>query len=440
MTNYYPNRAKYIAIAKEGTRGTENTTPTIYLPVTDDSNLDYKLNLLPDGLNRGIQAQFAPAAGRLDGTGKLAGKVEAGTIGDIIYALLGTQTQTEQSVITISDSNKYLDFNIGGSELTATIATGSYPIGTVQTGAGTLCKAIYDAIVAAEATGTYTVTYSRTTRLFTVTRSAGTLELMWATGTHGSGGTDTHVGTTLGYSDTADDTGALSYAGDSQVTFSMKHAFTRGTDIQLPTYSVHFARGVSTKAYLMSAVKMLTLDMPNDAEMMWDADMLFKSEGTSSASLSPSWSDPVPLVFNQAGITLDAVSNTTDIGNLQLVIDNGSAPLKLLNGSQQCADILALGPLLISGSMIVYFTSETQRAKFLANTAVALEITVTGSLIGGAVYNKLVITLPEIHYNAFDYGNQDGVLAAACTFNAFYKPTSTKAIEIDLYNSNIASY
>ena len=116
---------------------------------------------------------------------------------------------------TVGATNNKLNFNIGAGELTATIASATYEMGAIQTAAGTLCKAIYDAIHAAEAVGTYTVTHSTATGLTTITRSAGTFEILWKTGTNGSDGDDKHIGTLIGYSDAADDTGATTYAADT---------------------------------------------------------------------------------------------------------------------------------------------------------------------------------------------------------------------------------
>jgi hypothetical protein len=113
----------------------------------------------------------------------------------------------------VDATNNKLDFDIGGSELTATIGSATYTdMGDTQADAGSLCKAIYDAIVAAEAVGTYTVVHDGAK--MTITRSAGELNLLWKTGTNGADGTDVHIGTLVGYSDLADDTGALTYTAD----------------------------------------------------------------------------------------------------------------------------------------------------------------------------------------------------------------------------------
>ena len=121
---------------------------------------------------------------------------------------------------TVNATNNKLNFNIGAGELTATIASATYLMGTNQTTAGSLCKAIYDAIHAAEAAGTYTVTFNGSNVV--IARSAGTFQMLWKTGTNGADGTDTHIGSLIGFSDAADDTGALSYTADTIVY----HPFT----------------------------------------------------------------------------------------------------------------------------------------------------------------------------------------------------------------------
>lgn len=439
-------RSKYLALAKETVRGTQEVSSLVYMPITTDSELDYALNHIPDDLSRGVAVDFAPAAGRLVGQGKIKGNVESTTIGHLLNSLFGTVTSTEQAVVTISSTNKYLDFNIGAAELVATVAEGSYKIGLTQADTGTLCKAIYDAIHAAEAVGTYTVTYSRSTKKFTVTRSTGTFQIMWKTGTHGADGTDTHIGTTLGFSDAANSTGALTYTGATAVEYCFKHTFTRGIGVQNPAYTMHLVRALTgltstpaERAYITSVCKALKLEIPVDAKVMFDADFLFKKEEASTAVLSPSWSTPAPFVFNQATVSINSVANTTEVGAFSLNIDNGSSSMNLLDGNQYANDILTQGKMLISGNFGLVFESLTQREAFLANTAVDLSIRLRGAQISGSFYHQLDIAMPGCHYNAFPFGDQGGLLAANAAFNAFYKPASGYAISVDLYNQD-ASY
>jgi len=101
----------------------------------------------------------------------------------------------------IDANNKYIDYDEGGAELTATLILGTY---TAQTLATEIARAL-NAIPSL----TYTAAYNETTAKFTIAAS-GNFTLRWNTGTHKA----TDVSDTIGFSDAADDTGAATYTGD----------------------------------------------------------------------------------------------------------------------------------------------------------------------------------------------------------------------------------
>lgn len=105
--------------------------------------------------------------------------------------------------VIITGANDKIDFKEsgGGSELTATIAAGTY------TAAG-LAAAIKTAMDAAGASN-YTATMSSTTGLWTIASDGIYLSLLWLTGTNAA----TSVGSSIGFDVTADDTGSVSYVG-----------------------------------------------------------------------------------------------------------------------------------------------------------------------------------------------------------------------------------
>ena len=115
--------------------------------------------------------------------------------------------------MTITDTNKYIDYNEGGASSTVTLTTKTYK------DPHELADHIAT-VLDADATATITCTYSDSTGKYTITSDGATFELEWKTGTNGADETDTHVGTLLGFADTADDTGATSYTSDSAVDWS----------------------------------------------------------------------------------------------------------------------------------------------------------------------------------------------------------------------------
>jgi hypothetical protein len=103
----------------------------------------------------------------------------------------------------VTDSNKYVDFDEGGAELTGTLVLGTY-------NGLTYAAAIATAMNAAPGKAlTYAGAYNETTSKFTI--SAGSnFTIRWNTGTHKA----TDISDTAGYSDAANDSGAASYTSD----------------------------------------------------------------------------------------------------------------------------------------------------------------------------------------------------------------------------------
>jgi hypothetical protein len=222
-------------------------------------------------------------------------------------------------------------------------------------------------------------------------------------------------------------------------TSAYKHTFNKLNAVEHPSFTFHFERMLSKKQYSMSVIKSITFTKVVDGKLTCDADILFKTEEVGGFALSPIWTDPKPFMFYQCKVKFDGVDNLTDVKDWTLTIDNGSVAQRVLSTSQDVKNILTFAKLLISGTMNIYFADEVQRNKFLANTSVGLDFELTGDLIEGSYYNKLLLSLPEIHYTAFPFGNLDGLLGASVSFNAYYKVASAKSVQVELTNP-IVSY
>jgi len=219
-----------------------------------------------------------------------------------------------------------------------------------------------------------------------------------------------------------------------------RHIFTRSPlDIRMPSYTFHIYRGLGAKRYPLSVVKSITLNGAVDGKLTLEAEVLFKTEEASDFDFSTvSWEDPKPFMFYHTKVYFDDVLDE-NVKDWSITIDNGSVVQRALIGSQDIKDIVTFAKLLVNGTMNIYFESEAQRNKFLSNSAVSLKIELIGSELEGGINRKLVITLPEIHYTAFPFGDLDGLLGASVSFNAYYKLTAGKTIEIELVNM-VSSY
>jgi len=104
--------------------------------------------------------------------------------------------------------NDDLDFTEGTSgDATASLTAGNYATGAL------LAAEIETQMDTAATDNTYTVSYSSSTKKFTIARDTGsaTIGLEWSTGANAA----TSVGDDLGFDTAADDTGATSYEGDA---------------------------------------------------------------------------------------------------------------------------------------------------------------------------------------------------------------------------------
>lgn len=429
-------QSQRFGLAKESVRGTAESAPTKWYPTRGIPDLPFDLALLEDMGIRGAKAKYAPIPGTKKGEGKIPLFFDPQLLGEAYYGLLGTVASAEDSEITIGATNNKLNFNIGAGELTATIASASYPIGTADTQAGTLCDAIQSAIVAAEGTGTYTVTYSRTTKLFTITRSAGTFQILWKTGTDGSDGTGNTIGSTLGYSEAADDTGGLTYAGDSQVEYSFSHTFTEQTGIQPIAYTFFQDRSLGVLKYNRGCFKSLSFKGSVDGLVEVEAEVLYENEAAGSIG-SPSFPTQRYQSFQHVDFKIAGTSNT-DVKEWDLKIDNGAKALRTLALSQVLTDIVAPDKISVSGGFTIYFQSTTERDKFLAGSTTAVRVLSQGDAIYGSTKWKNDIVLYDCRYDAFAYGEDEGLLAAKATFQAYYSTSDSKTLQIVTTNQDVS--
>ena len=217
-----------------------------------------------------------------------------------------------------------------------------------------------------------------------------------------------------------------------------KHVFTRETEVLLPSYTIALYRGLNAKKYPLGIVKSMAFTGAVDGKLIADCEVLFKTEEAYESPATPTWEDPKPFMFFQTDFKI-AGSSDTNVKDWTLTIDNGSVAQRTLNQSQDVKEILSFAKMLISGTFNIFLENETERTKFLDNTSTSLEIVLTGGLIGGENYHKLDIIIPQVHYSAYPFGNLDGLLGVAVSFNGYYKLADTKSLQIELTN-NIVSY
>ena len=244
--------------AKENALGTV-TPPTKfrrYIPPFD-FNTD-KTPIISEAISgvADLKKKWAEGPALLKG-GKMKYEVEPeGGIEEDLMAIFGVDTLTEVATFTVVahtvftvvlSTNDSIDFVEGaGAQCHATLTPGNYT-------AYKLCAEIKTQLETANGTAvTYTVTFSPTTKKFTITPSASTVTLLWLTGTNNAKGAYALVG--WGHTDT-DAAGVQTSTGT--VTFVASNdaiPFIEGAGLEKTAY-------LTAGTYIMGASSAIALSL-----------------------------------------------------------------------------------------------------------------------------------------------------------------------------------
>jgi hypothetical protein len=221
-------------LVKDGTNG--YSIRNVASISTDDLTVNFNLANAPaSGVNLGKANFFSPAAsGHPSFSAWMytanAGAVQAiagcRTSGITMTMAAGQQAEVEFSYtgsayyfnpIIITSANKYLDITDDTGTVVATLTEQVYASPhDLADEIATKCTAAS----AGSGSDTITCTYSNSTGKFTIVSDASPFSILWKTGTHGADNADDHVGTTIGFSDSADDSGAQTYTSDAAISFA----------------------------------------------------------------------------------------------------------------------------------------------------------------------------------------------------------------------------
>lgn len=439
MTVANPIEVRQLALAKESVRGTAVAAPTSFISLTKDSEIAFTTALSEDPALRGVNARFPSFPGIQEAAGTLKTPVRAQNMGEFLHMLFGTATSDveQASFVVTTGSNDTIDFNIGAGNLVATIAAGTYVAGTNQTTNPSLCKAVYDAIVAAEGVGTYTVSFNTTTGFFTITRSAGTFQMKFLTGPN----TAKTAAGLLGFA-TVDQTGAITYTSSVVQNPPFKHLFTQGQVTQLPSYTFYANRGtnVTKKQYNLGSMNKLKFSGSHDGPVEIEASIMAQQEATYGGAWSPTYSESGVLMFSDTTVKFaGSAPSVPDVKAWSVEYDPGLKPYRPLSQTQYPQDFLAAGPFMAQGDMTLYFMDEVERAKFLAVTQTSLEFIAAGAVVaGGTVKYTVDLLFPSVEYEAFPFGDEDGFLGAKIKWRARYSTGSTTVATAFVINKKVS--
>jgi hypothetical protein len=341
----------------------------------------------------------------------------------IIKHAMGGAATAETASFVVAASNDTIDFNIGAGALVATVAASTYTTAD-------LCTAIDTALSTADATGTYTVSFSTVTNKFTIARSEGTLNILWNNGANVS----QTIAALIGYSTAANDTGAISYAADTAVVPVYTSTFTIADD--LPTgLTIEVDRDQT--AFIAEGCKVNTMSMAFEVGGLVKSTFGIVAEDMNTGAVTSSTLPTAPyILFSQGAITYNSASINVIGGSLS--INNNLKTDRRFIGSRVISEPTRNGKLEVNGSLTLEFVDTTQYDDFVAGTARAVALTFTGatnSIKTGQAYS-MTITLPQIRVTGAPIkADNAGPLTVEVPFKAYATDGSTREMSIALKNT-----
>lgn len=218
-------------------------------------------------------------------------------------------------------------------------------------------------------------------------------------------------------------------------TTAYKHTFTPDNTLLLPTYTLFLDRGLNILKYDFGSVAQIKLSSVPDGFVAMEVEVMFQAE-VAGAIGSPTYTESEEFSFQHITFKIAGASNT-EVKSWECSLLNGLFAKRTFTQSQDIGDFVAVNQSA-SGSFIIYFTDVVERDKFLAGTTSSIQILVEGDTIESPYKYTLDLTLDEIQYKAFPYGEQDGLLAASVTWEAFYNNANTRLYKVDLINTKTA--
>ena len=320
----------------------------------------------------------------------------------LLKMALGQVSSVEVASFTVtSSSNDKIDFTEdGGAEVTATLTAGTYKMGTTSATAGTLCALIKTQMEAVNGASTYTVTYSMTTKLLTITKSSGVFVLKWATGTNAATAADT----LLGFA--ADTASAIAATAPTATEIVWDHTLT---PLDAITYGLSAGMTAQVKLadgkvfdILDSVVDMLKLSYKPNQELWIDAECEARTLAASVATMASLTEETVsPFLYSQLAFTIGGVAhelsgldvNYSNNYKKDLFVNSANRSKFPRNGFREVGGTFTMD-LADSRAYAVYdaFLTGTQPALVATYTAAA-------SSIKTSFAYTLTHTLPKVQYN-----------------------------------------
>ncbi len=302
---------------------------------------------------------------------------------------------------------------------------------------GTLCAEIKTQMEAV-GTGTFTITFSNSTKLITIAIAGvpTTVQCLWKTGAvHGSVNADDHIGTLIGFDDTADSTDATSNVATIAVATAFSHVFNL-TDTLPAGLTVEIDRDITAFTAEGCKINTLKFDVSNTGFLVCTVGFIGEYVSTGTAT-DPTGKFPTAdlIVFSEGKFEWGAGSEAfITVGSItlnnMLSTDRRFVGLRIIKEPHRTAKIEVTGNVTTefeTSALYDDFRDAQERAvKFLfegeiinATQKYTFQIDCANSRLTGGV--------PKV--------DNEGVVHIEAPFKAYAADADTREMSITLVNT-----
>lgn len=176
--------------------------------------------------------------------------------------------------------------------------------------------------------------------------------------------------------------------------------------------------GTSFYDYVGLVPSKLSYKIPKDSVIDFSASFIGQNELTGT-NVNGTYGTFQPFTSGaNAQVQLDGTVNS-DVTNISIDVENGAKTIFGI-GTNNTMQSAVYGAVKVSGQFDIVFNDESQRAKFLAKTQVALKAIMTGATLFGTAKAETSIVLPKVEYSGVPFGDMDGAIGATVAFMASY--------------------
>ncbi|MFH1423096.1 MAG: phage tail tube protein [Planctomycetota bacterium] len=297
---------------------------------------------------------------------------------------------------------------------------------------GSLCAHL-KTILEAAGEGTYTVTFSNSTKklIIAVAGSASAVQFLWKTGTHGSDGSNDSMVALLGFTAGADGANGASDISDTAVVTLFDSTFT--LENELPTgLSIEVDRDQTAFTGEGCKINTMNFSVEQGGFLMCTLGIVGEDMNDGTVTSSTVSSSAIANFIQAAAVWSSAIPVT----NFEFTLNNNLKTDRRFIGARTMSEPKRNGKIEVTGSFTAEFDSTDEFIAFQAATEAAASLTMTGGTIKTGYTYAITVTFPiTVIEECNPLIENEGPIMQTCNFTAYATDSTTREFNIVVRNT-----